>query len=100
MSETTTWYIVRRRYVYKNGPLGGYTTWEIIPVQVSRATDKTIWIVGGQAEGGQRRLDGSQFDNLEAANSCVRDRLSAAYNSAVDKMEAAKDAMLSWEDVK
>ena len=99
MSETTTWYIVRKRYVYKNGPLFRYRTWEIIPVQVSRATDKTIWIVGDQADGGldarQQRLDGSQFDNLEDANAWVSDRLAAPYDSAADKMEAARDALLA-----
>jgi hypothetical protein len=102
MSETTTWYIVRKRYVYKNGPLGGYTTWEIIPVQVSRATDKTIWIdqADGWLDGRQQRLDGSQFDNLEAANSCVKDRLAAAYDSAAEKLGAARDALQAWEDVK
>lgn len=102
MSETTTWYRVKQNYGNYDQP------WVIVPIQVVRQTVKTIiilesweataWGIAGSRE---RRefLDGSQFDNLEAANDAVRDRLQAALDSAIKAKTVAVRAMAVWKDV-
>lgn len=98
MSETTTWYELRK----------SWATWKIEPIQVVKQTPKGIvvretWSATSWAKAGtkdRRRLfDGNQFDNLEAANASVRDRLRQAYEEAFTvKAETAK-ALGDWKDV-
>src|ERR1035437_840437 len=102
MTTTTTWYRVEPTYSDK-------CPWKIIPIPVVKQTAKMLLTLeswesdgGGRKAGTRERrelMDGSQFDNLEAANAAIRDRLVMARDKAQASLECACKNLNDWKDV-